>query len=241
MADYTYLDGVIAGSGNRRHFSTDQSPDLELANANSMELLVQQQINQQLLLSPTIPQRHDSLFQCSPSTTPRPSLSQHQAEAQAYALASMTPHTTNGYLQRPVNMSRSASQYSSTSSGHYQRYNNQPRVSRGSFGNASPPMAPDMSRSASQYSASSTAQQAAPQPSVTQPHIDTTNHLPIRPSNIPSNLPSTNSPANLRADQNLKYLPDPIFEFDVNDIMGGTLGGEESGNKMIGPETTTNV
>ncbi|CAO2654362.1 Nn.00g110950.m01.CDS01 [Neocucurbitaria sp. VM-36] len=235
MTDYTHLESVANANANGLHFSNDQGFGHNLSNANSMELFVQQQINQQQLLSPTIHQRHDSLFQCSPSSTPRASISQQQAEGQPCALAPMTPHTRNGYPLRPVSMSRSESQYSSTSSGHYQRYGSQHRAARGSFGNASPPIAPNMSPSTSQYSVASTVRQSAPQTACTQPHRDTVNFFPPRPLG----LPPTSTPPNHPSDQTTRYSAVPMFEFDVNEIMGGTLAGEEDGSKIHGQMPTS--
>ncbi|KAF1940739.1 hypothetical protein EJ02DRAFT_467146 [Clathrospora elynae] len=229
MADFPYFDA----GGNGRHFQNGQSLNLNFASANTLELSVQHQIKQQQLLSPTTHHRHDSMFQCSPSNTPRPSISQHQAETQPFANTHGTMHVANSYSQRPVNtcMSRSTSQYSSTSSGHPQYNGHQHRASRSSFGSNPLTGASEMSRS---YSNASTVQQATPQPNATQPRPVADDNL----SRQPSQLSSTTSP-------DPRYGPaatgamDLSFDFVPDDIIGGGLAGSDDGNRSFGQMQNT--
>lgn len=235
MADYMHHDSVTNTNANANGllFPNDHSLGHDLTSANSMELFVQQEINRQQLLSPTLHQRHDSLFQCSPSSTPRASISQLQAEGHPYVLAPTAPHNMSGYPLRPLNMSRSASQYSSTSSGHHRRYGSQHRASRGSFGNASPPMAPNMSPSTSQYSITSTVRQPRPLNASSQTCHDPASYFATQPLN----LPPTTTPLIDSSSQTARYTGDPMVRFEINDSLVGMLAIEENGSKALGQVT----
>ncbi|KAH7390738.1 hypothetical protein BKA66DRAFT_43628 [Pyrenochaeta sp. MPI-SDFR-AT-0127] len=212
--------GDVNGNGDNSHLLHRSSLNLDSANPNSIELLLQQQINQQQLLSPTMHQRRDSFLQRSPTTTPMSSTSQHQAEALDHATSHVTPHTANASLHRPVNMSRSASQYSLTSTGHYRSNTHEYRTPRGSFGHASPPTEPNRSPAASQYSFTSI-QQIGTQSCATE--LDNSNYPPTQPSNIQA----TTSPTESRCELSPIHVVEPMFHFDVNDIIAGTLTGDE--------------
>jgi hypothetical protein len=151
MANSAYF----SGNGSDDHFANGRSLSLNFDNPSFIELQAFQQHTGQQHLSPTMPQRHDSMFQCSPMVLPRPSSSQHQAESQPYANVYGGQHSPNAYAHLPVNtnMSRSTSQISHTSSGQQQRNRSLHRASRDSFGSNPPTGASDMSRSYSNASA----------------------------------------------------------------------------------------
>jgi hypothetical protein len=170
MTDFDYFDGE--GSGNPpHHFSNGQSHGFHCNQANTAaiehELLVQHQILQSHLLSPSQHHRHDSLLSYSPSSDSKSGgPSPQQAEVQPSTVAAQT--TPHGYTQRPVSMIRSASQYS-TNSSQYQ----QPNQHRASFSQGSRPAAVNLSRTSTQHSARSAGyhdqqHSTAPQPCSSQ-------------------------------------------------------------------------
>jgi hypothetical protein len=214
------------------HFPNSQSLGFDLDNPNYLELAVQQQITQQHSL-PTMRQRHDSMFQCSPTLTSSRSSSQHQAESQPYANLHGTQHSPNGYSHFPLNtnMSRSTSQISHTSSSQRQRNGSLHRASRGSFGDNPPTSASDMSRS---YSNASAGQEAAPQPYATQPRPHTAQYQTRRPPDL-----TTTSSPNLGYAQTATNTTD-TFEFDPNEIISGSLGEDEFGNRTFGQTGNSN-
>ena len=214
------------------HFSNSQSLGFDLDNPNYLELAVQQQTTQQHS-SPTMRRRHDSMFQCSPTLTSRPSSSQHQAESQPYTNLHGTQHSPNGYSHIPVNtsISRSTSQISHASSGHRQRNGSLHRASCGSFGSNPPTSASDMSSS---YSNASAGQQAAPQPYATQPRPYTAQYHTRRPPDL-----TTTSSQNLGYAQTTTNSMD-TFDFDLNDIISGSLGEDGFGSRTFGQASKSN-
>jgi hypothetical protein len=215
MANSAYLNGTAG----LHPFASGQSLNLNFDDPHLVELAFQQHIGQQHL-SPTVPRRNDSMFQCSSTGTSRPSSSQHQAESQPYANIHGIQHSPNGYSHLPVNMSRSTSQISHTSSGQHQQSGNLHRASRGSFGSNPPTSASDMSRS---YSNASAGQQTAPQPYATQPRQHTVQYHTRRPPD----LTTTTSP-NLEYGRTATNTME-TFDFDPNEIIGGSLGEDGFG------------
>ena len=186
-------------------------------NANELELSVQHQIRQQHF-SPSLDQRRDSLFQYSSSAAPGQLDSpQHQAELQPYAVMHATSQASDyGYPQYPMEMSRSLSQFSSTSNSNHGGENNRYLVPHGSFSIGSSAQAPGRSRSRSQFSSLSTARGAVHRSAATQPLLHASNHRYRRLSGPPSTTYA----------MNMAYSPtttrDGIdeYNFDVDDIMG---------------------
>lgn len=236
MIKYRHFDEIVNGNGDDGRLLNRRSLNLDFTNANSIGLLVQQQqINGQQLLSPTMLQRRDSILRCSFSTTPMPSISQHQAGAQPYRIAQITPHTSNASSQRPVNMSRSASLHSSNSASHYHDNDHQHRTPRGSFGNASTPVEPHRSRSPSQYSVTSTIQQAEPKYFADRLHLNSPHYRPIQQSNL--------QPTPLLTDSRYELGPThaaEMFHFDINDIISGAVVGDEDHTGIHSQATTSN-
>jgi len=122
--------------------------NVEQAYAINQEMILQQQILAASLLSPTHHPRQDSLFNTSPSASPKSGVSphQHQAVPQPYVPATQPTSNTFGYF--PVTMQRSASHYS-IASGQQQQ---QARQHRQSYDNASMSQSAGMSRSSTQHS-----------------------------------------------------------------------------------------
>tara|TARA_R110002003_G_scaffold1322_2_gene22887 strand:+ start:11415 stop:12176 length:762 start_codon:yes stop_codon:yes gene_type:complete len=234
MADFDYFDGE--GSGNPpHHFSTGQSHGFHCNQANTAaiehELLVQHQIQQSQLLSPSQRHRHDSLLSYSPSSDSKSGgPSPQQAEVQPYTVpAQTTPH---GYTQRPVNMIRSASQYS-TNSSQYQQSNQH----RASLGQGSRPAAVNMSRTSTQHSARSAGyhdqqHSTAPQPCSSQAQQ---NSPPIGFANSGLSLIGSAS-----SEMSLEYNQTPMtadavnsmYHFDIS--QGSGLSREIANHELYG-------
>jgi hypothetical protein len=227
MANSAYFNGT----GSEHPFTSGQSLSLDFDDPNLVELAFQQRIGQQDL-SPTMSQRHDSMFQCSPTVTSRPLTSHHQAESQPYTNIHGTQHSLNGYSHLPVNnMSRSTSQVSHTSSGQHQQSGNLHRSSHGSFGSNPQTSVSEVSRSIFNASAS---YQVALQPYATQPRPRTVQHDTRQPPDL-----TTISLPNLGYGQIATNTMD-TFNFDPNDIIGGSLGDDGFGNRTFGQTVNTN-
>ncbi|KAG9190086.1 hypothetical protein G6011_08174 [Alternaria panax] len=181
--------------------------DVGLNNQNVTELTFQHQIGQQQQLYPTIHPRHDSLLSCSSLHIPLHSVSHHQVEAQPYANVHRNLHSPNGYPQLQVNngMSRSTSQYSSTSSGQGSHLHSLQRESRGSFDSNMVRIGSEMSRSISSTSASQ--HTAPPQPYRLQ-------------STSQGGYFQTQQPSNLSPDMAFGQFPTTAmssFDYAIND------------------------
>lgn len=168
--------------------------------------------------SPVTEQRQDSMFPTSPLVTPRPlgTPYQYQSGLQPCTNGQIDRYSHNDHSHLPVNngMSRSRSQYSSTSSDQHPCYHSPRRASQGSF-SRNPTGAPYMSRS---YSSASATQYATLQHGASQQCLQHEEHYDRQPSDL--------SP-------NTRYEPtDPSltneFHFDVNDIIGGSEGRDDS-------------
>ncbi|KAF1838162.1 hypothetical protein BDW02DRAFT_31446 [Decorospora gaudefroyi] len=228
MTNPTYFNG----SGNMHDLLNGQSFEFGMDNPNRFQLGFPHRSSRRNA-STTTAQRHDSLFECSPTVASRPPDSQHQAEAQPYTNMQPAPHSPNGHPHRPVNsMSRSTSQYSSTSASRGQQSSSLHRSSRGSFGGNLPVSAADMARS---YSNASTGHHAAHQPFAAQPPLDTiechTRQPPVLSSTCSLSL-GYGTTANRTMDQ---------FYFDFEDVMGeglaggGDVGGGRTFDQVIFP------
>lgn len=160
------------------------------------------------ITSPSTRQRQDSLSGLTLSTSDLSGWPPHQAERQPYLSVTRDPSSPNSYSLIPVNisMSRSTSQYSSTSSAqHPYRYSLDPR-SLGSFDGAPPSGGSHMSRS---YSSASASREGMLQPG--------TEHLPPQSDSRHARQSiSFSSDASFRhAARNAMDL----FQFEVTDTM----------------------
>jgi hypothetical protein len=218
MANNTYF----SGAENLRDLMNGQGVYIDLSDPNAAELSLQRQDSQQML-SPAIHQRHDSFFSCSSLNTPRHSVSQHQAEAQPYANLHQNLHSPNIYPQHPVNngMSRSASQYSSTSSGQQPHHHSLQRSSRGSFGSTLVTNGSEMSRSISSASAG---QRTTLQPYPLQSHFQTGHFHTRRSSEL--------SP-HMNYDQFSTTAISP-FDYTVSATPGEGVLGDEDEDRAFG-------
>jgi hypothetical protein len=219
MANNTYF----SGGGTMRDLVNSQGVDFDLNKQNTIEMALQSHISQQLL-SPTTPhQRHDSFFSCSSLGTPRNSISQHQAEIQPYANAHHNLHSPNEYSQHPVNngMSRSASQYSSTSSSQHPHPHSLQRSLRGSFGSTLVSNGSEMSRSISSTSAG---QRTALQPYPLQSHSQIGQFHTRRSSGLSPNMGFEQFPTTAMSP----------FDYAVNETIDECLPGNENEDKEFG-------
>lgn len=205
-----------------RDLFNGQGIGVDINGQNTIESASQYRNNQQLL-SPTTTHRHDSMFSCSSiGGTPRHSIS-HQAEAQPCANIHQTVHSPIGYTQVPVNgdMSRSASQYSSVSSGQRSLSTSLQRASRGSFGSILVPTGSAMSRSISSTSAS---QRTAPQPYPFRSNSHSVHFRPRRSSDISPNMEYEHFAAAAMSP----------FEYAVNDTIDEGMPEHENESKVFG-------
>lgn len=215
------------------HYLNGQSHNFNFDNTNAIELLVQQEIQQSQLLSPTQQphQRHDSMFSSSPST-PKPGVSsqRHQAEPQPYvSTAQPTPRVV---AHVPVSMSRSASLYSA-SSGQQPQHIRQHRVSLDS---TSRPSATDMSRSSTQFSSGSAGYryQAEPQ-SCGSTSMPNQNYVSTVTAHMPGSFSSNHSSYNT-AGTNREHS---TYEFDMADAFNANTVDIGSMDSLFGQETTS--
>ena len=218
MDNNTYF----GGGGNIRDLFNGQEIGVDIKGQNAIEPASQYQNNQQLL-SRTKTQRHDSMISCSSiGGTPRHSIS-HQAEAQPYANLHQAAHSPNGYTQVPVNgdMSRSASQYSSASSGQRSFSHSLQRAPRGSSGSILVPTGSAMSRSISSASAS---QRTAPQPYLFRSNSHSVHFRPRRSSDISPNMEYEHFAA---------AAMNP-FEYAINDTIDEGMTEHEDESKVFG-------
>jgi len=200
-----------------------QGIDVDINGQNTIESASQHRNNQQLLSPTTTTHRHDSMFSCSSiGGTPRHSIFR-QAEAQPCANLHQTVHSPNGYTYVPVNggMSRSASQYSSASSGQRSFSQSLQRASRGSFGSILVSTGSAMSRSISSTSAS---QRNAPQPYPFRSNSHSVHFRPRRSSDISPYMEYEHFAAAAMSP----------FEYAVNDTIDEGIPEHEDESKVFG-------
>lgn len=179
------------------------------------EMMLQRNIQSSQLLSPIQQQRHDSLFDTSPSTSPRASVSpqQHQAVPQPSVSAAQPPSYSSA--QHPVNMQRSGSHYSAASGQHRQRV----RQQRYSVDHTSQPGAAPMSRTSTQQSRQSIGSQYQ---AGSQPRDSTATSAQAFGSLVTTHIPAT------FGSHSWPYTP------SLEDTLDNILEGKAVGLKGVG-------
>ena len=216
-------DTYFGGGGSMHDLFNGQGIDVDINGQNTIESASQHRNNQQLLSPTTTTHRHDSMFSCSSiGGTPRHSIFR-QAEAQPCANLHQTVHSPNGYTYVPVNggMSRSASQYSSASSGQRSFSQSLQPASRGSFGSILVSTGSAMSRSISSTSAS---QRNAPQPYPFRSNSHSVHFRPRRSSDISPYMEYEHFAAAAMSP----------FEYAVNDTIDEGIPEHEDESKVFG-------
>jgi hypothetical protein len=251
MMDNSYYGNMVGGQPYR--ITTGESLNFDNTPAIEHELMVQSDIYDQQLLSPT-PQnqlqhkRQDSLFSISQSSgTISSGPSPQQAEAQpCLPLTHMSQQTQ---MPRSADMMRSASYRSHQSTGSYQQsHNGRHRASFGQIGTAG------MSRSSTQHSRTSTGTQhlqTAP-----QSYAASAQPYPIGHSTWTSNdanytMPATSATYSKHdSSSHAADLTSSMYTFgsdsahDVRiaglDGMGAMFGQDSDTNRLFGQDTPSN-